>query len=94
MSRSLWKGIFLNNKILRYKNNTFNNKNFIKTHSRSSAIPEFLQESNVVIGIYTGKKYKSFKIPSRKYLGYKLGEFAFTRQHNKPKKAKKKTKGK
>ena len=92
MSRSLWKRLFLDKKILRYKQNNFNIKNFIKTHSRSSAIPEFLLKSNVVIGIYTGKKYKSFKIPSRKHFGYKLGEFAFTRKHNKPKKAKKKTK--
>ena len=89
MSRSLWKGFFLDKKILK-KNNQ--DKSFIKTRSRSSVIPEFLMKPNLVVGIYTGKVYKSFKIPSKKNIGYKLGEFAFTRKHGKPKKGKKKKK--
>ena len=95
MSRSAWKKLYLDKKILQYKYKNIVGKKYIRTRSRSSAIPQFCQDLDISVGIYNGKIYKSFKPSSRKQYGYKFGEFAFTRKHNKSKKSKKKkTKGK
>ena len=79
MSRSIWKGPFVDpsliKKVEKLKNQT--NKTPIKTWSRKSTIiPEFVGVSFL---IYNGKKFIPIKI-SEEMVGHKLGEFAPTRQ--------------
>ena len=79
MSRSVWKGPFVDpsliNKVEKLKNQT--NKPPIKTWSRKSTIiPEFVGHSFL---IHNGKKFISIKI-SEEMVGHKLGEFSPTRQ--------------
>ena len=79
MSRSVWKGPFVDpsllKKIEKQKNNS--NKSPIKTWSRKSTIiPEFVGYSFL---IYNGKKFIPIKI-SEEMVGHKLGEFSPTRQ--------------
>ena len=79
MSRSVWKGPFVDpsliKKVEKQKNET--NKKPIKTWSRKSTIiPEFVGISFL---IYNGKKFIPIKI-SEEMVGHKLGEFSPTRQ--------------
>ena len=79
MSRSVWKGPFVDssliNKVEKLKNQT--NKPPIKTWSRKSTIiPEFVGYSFL---IHNGKKFIPIKI-SEEMVGHKLGEFSPTRQ--------------
>ena len=79
MSRSVWKGPFVDpsliKKVEKIKNQT--NKSPIKTWSRKSTIiPEFVGISFL---IYNGKKFIPIKI-SEEMVGHKLGEFSPTRQ--------------
>jgi len=79
MSRSVWKGPFVDpsliKKVEKIKNQT--NKTPIKTWSRKSTIiPEFIGHSFL---IYNGKKFIPIKI-SEEMVGHKLGEFSPTRQ--------------
>ncbi len=79
MSRSVWKGPFVDpsliKKVEKIKNQT--NKMPIKTWSRKSTIiPEFVGHSFL---IYNGKKFIPIKI-SEEMVGHKLGEFSPTRQ--------------
>ena len=79
MSRSVWKGPFVDpsliKKVEKLKNQA--NKSPIKTWSRKSTIiPEFIGISFL---IYNGKKFIPIKI-SEEMVGHKLGEFAPTRQ--------------
>lgn len=69
MSRSSWKGIFLQNSILEEKNK--------KIWSRSSTIPFFL--INTRAHVHNGKIFKKIFI-TRAKVGYKFGAFSFTRQ--------------
>ena len=78
MSRSVWKGPFVDpsliKKVEKQKNQT--NKTPIKTWSRKSTIiPEFVGVSFL---IYNGKKFIPIKI-SEDMVGHKLGEFSPTR---------------
>ena len=78
MSRSVWKGPFVDpsliNKVEKLKNQT--NKAPIKTWSRKSTIiPEFVGFSFL---IHNGKKFIPIKI-SEEMVGHKLGEFSPTR---------------
>ena len=78
MSRSVWKGPFVDpsliKKVEKIKNQT--NKTPIKTWSRKSTIiPEFVGISFL---IHNGKKFIPIKI-SEEMVGHKLGEFALTR---------------
>jgi len=78
MSRSVWKGPFVDpsliKKVEKQKNQT--NKTPIKTWSRKSTIiPEFVGISFL---IYNGKKFIPIKI-SEEMVGHKLGEFSPTR---------------
>ena len=80
MSRSVWKGPFVDpsliKKIEKQKNTTKNMKP-IKTWSRKSTIiPDFVGSSFL---IYNGKKFISITI-SEDMVGHKLGEFSPTRQ--------------
>ena len=79
MSRSVWKGPFVDpsllKKVEKLKNET--NKSPIKTLSRKSTIiPEFIGVSFL---IHNGKKFIPIKI-SEDMVGHKLGEFSPTRQ--------------
>ena len=79
MSRSVWKGPFVDpsliKKVEKLKNSP--NKVPIKTWSRKSTIiPEFIGHSFL---IYNGKKFIPIKI-SEEMVGHKLGEFSPTRQ--------------
>ena len=79
MSRSVWKGPFVDpsliKKVEKQKNKGASTP--IKTWSRKSTIiPEFVGISFL---IYNGKKFIPIKI-SEEMVGHKLGEFAPTRQ--------------
>ena len=79
MSRSVWKGPFVDpsliKKVEKLKNQS--NPTPIKTWSRKSTIiPEFVGISFL---IYNGKKFIPIKI-SEEMVGHKLGEFSPTRQ--------------
>ena len=79
MSRSIWKGPFVDpsliKKVEKLKDQT--NKPPIKTWSRKSTIiPEFVGFSFL---IHNGKKFIPIKI-SEEMVGHKLGEFSPTRQ--------------
>ena len=78
MTRSLYKGPFIDNKLLMNliiaKNK---NINTLYTRSRSSVITfDFM---NFTIYIYNGKNYFPIKIKEN-MLGYKLGDFIFTKK--------------
>ena len=78
MSRSVWKGPFVDpsllKKIEKYKSSS--NTSPIKTWSRKSTIiPEFVGVSFL---IYNGKKFIPITV-SEDMVGHKLGEFAPTR---------------
>ena len=79
MSRSIWKGPFVDpsliKKVEKLKNQS--NKQPIKTWSRKSTIiPDFVGTSFL---IYNGKKFIPITV-SEDMVGHKFGEFAPTRQ--------------
>ena len=79
MSRSVWKGPFVDPSLLKKVEKMKNKANPapIKTWSRKSTIiPEFVGISFL---IYNGKKFIPIKI-SEEMVGHKLGEFSPTRQ--------------
>ena len=79
MSRSVWKGPFVDPSLLKKVEKIRNQSNAspIKTWSRKSTIiPEFVGISFL---IYNGKKFIPIKI-SEEMVGHKLGEFSPTRQ--------------
>ena len=79
MSRSVWKGPFVDPRLLKKveKQKAQSNPSPIKTWSRKSTIiPEFIGISFL---IYNGKKFIPIKI-SEEMVGHKLGEFSPTRQ--------------
>ena len=79
MARSVWKGPFVEESLLKKIDKQKNNpsKKPIKTWSRKSTIiPDFVGISFL---IYNGKKFIPITI-SEDMVGHKLGEFAPTRQ--------------
>lgn len=70
MSRAKWKGFFSEISVLNSKHSN------IKTWSRRSVISHDLVGKN--LSVYNGKLFKLIKITEEK-VGYKLGEFSFTR---------------
>ena len=79
MSRSVWKGPFVDPSLIKKveKQKTETNKKPIKTWSRTSTIiPDFVGISFL---IYNGKKFIPITI-SEDMVGHKLGEFSPTRQ--------------
>jgi len=84
MSRSVWKGPFVDAVLI--KSFLSSNKKIKRVWSRSSTIPAFLIGEKVMI--YNGKEFKPVFI-SREKVGYKFGEFAFTRKYTKKKTNKK-----
>ena len=79
MSRSIWKGLYCNIKI---NKKIVENKKRIEIWSRQSSIPHFLL--NKTVFVYNGKIFKKLII-TREKLGYKFGEFAFTKLRGKKK---------
>ena len=78
MSRSVWKGPFVEESLIKKIEKQKNDKNRkpIKTWSRKSTIiPDFIGFSFL---IYNGKKFIPLTI-SEDMVGHKLGEFAPTR---------------
>lgn len=77
MSRSIWKKNFISNFLL--KSPTKHKKIW----ARNSAIPSSLVGSYVLI--HNGKEFKKVFINKEK-VGYKFGEFSFTRKYTVKKK--------
>ena len=83
MSRSKWKGFFVNKNIL--KNFLLlkkkNKKNIIiLTHSRNSVIlKEFI---GLHFKVYNGKRYFNVFV-TEQLIGFKLGEYSYTRRLSK-----------
>ena len=78
MARSIWKGPFVEESLIRKVEKTKNdpNRKPIKTWSRKSTIiPDFVGFSFL---IYNGKKFIPITI-SEDMVGHKLGEFSPTR---------------
>lgn len=77
MARSLKKGPFVAESLLKKINNATNKEKVIKTWSRDSVItPEMV---GFTIGVHNGKEHIPVKIVED-MVGHKLGEFAFTRK--------------
>lgn len=78
MSRSLKKGPFVDEKLLKkIKASTPGSKDVIKTWSRSSTItPEMI---GFVIGVHNGRIHVPVSI-NEDMVGHKLGEFSLTRK--------------
>ena len=78
MARSIWKGPFVEESLIKKVDKSKNdpNRKPIKTWSRKSTIiPDFVGVSSL---IYNGKKFIPITI-SEEMVGHKLGEFAPTR---------------
>jgi small subunit ribosomal protein S19 len=75
MSRSKWKGNFIDQAILKMEDNS---KKQLKLWSRRSVIPSFLIGSTVLI--YNGKEFKKVVV-TREKIGFKFGEFCTTRRY-------------
>ncbi len=75
MSRSKWKGNFIDQAVLKVLQNT---KKQLKIWSRRSVIPAFLIGSTVLV--YNGKEFKKVTI-TREKIGFKFGEFCTTRRY-------------
>jgi small subunit ribosomal protein S19 len=90
MTRSLYKGFFVSDKLLRDAILAKKKKSkSIFTRSRSSVITfDFI---DLIVNVYNGKKYLPLKIKEN-MLGYKFGEFIFTKKKMVFRKKKKKKK--
>jgi small subunit ribosomal protein S19 len=92
MTRSIWKGFYVNNNIIQLtkKRKKFSKKNkekSIKIMSRNSTIIEPLVGQKVQI--YNGKQF-FWKTIRKEMIGHKFGEFSYTRKKYEYKKNKKK----
>lgn len=88
MSRSKWKGSFVSNTLLKRKEKNLK-KRSLHIWDRNSTIPLYLVGRPVFI--HSGKIFIKTYI-SREKVGFKFGEFVYTKKHNK--KAPKKTENK
>jgi small subunit ribosomal protein S19 len=76
MSRSKWKGPFVDTKIFKDVNNK-KVKSSIRTLSRDSEItPKFI---GLIFEVYNGKKFSKIEI-DEDMVGFKIGEFSPTRR--------------
>ena len=78
MTRSVWKGPFVDGYLLKKAETARNSgrKDVIKTWSRRSTIlPQFV---GLTFGVYNGKKFIPVNV-TEEMVGHKLGEFAPTR---------------
>lgn len=74
MTRSFWKGPFIDPIFLKNKKV----KKTSKIWSRSSVIPGFLMGETVFV--HNGKEFKRVSI-TREKVGFKFGEFSFSRRY-------------
>lgn len=72
MSRSIWKGLYCDLSI----NHNIILKKKIDIWSRRSSIPHFL--INKIVFVHNGKTFKKLLI-TREKVGFKFGEFVFTK---------------
>ena len=90
MPRSLKKGPFVDNHLLKHVDKTQGTTKIVKTWSRRSTIlPEFV---GITFAVHNGKKFIPVYV-TENMVGHKLGEFAPTRSffgHGADKKAPKK----
>ena len=78
MSRSIWKGPFVDMTLIKKANKVSGTgrKEVIKTWSRRSTIlPQFV---GLTFGVYNGQKFVPVSV-NENMVGHKLGEFAPTR---------------
>tara|TARA_B110000438_G_scaffold295540_1_gene338690 strand:+ start:555 stop:833 length:279 start_codon:yes stop_codon:yes gene_type:complete len=78
MSRSVWKGPFVENTLIKKANKVAasGRKEVIKTWSRRSTIlPQFV---GLTFGVYNGQKFVPVSV-NENMVGHKLGEFSPTR---------------
>ena len=91
MTRSVWKGPFVDGYLLKKADNALSSgrKDVIKTWSRRSTImPQFV---GLTFGVHNGQKHVPVSV-NEEMVGHKFGEFAPTRTfhgHSGDKKAKK-----
>jgi len=76
MTRSFWKGPFIDPIFIKHKK-VQQNKN-LKIWCRSSVIPSSLIGETVFV--HNGKEFKRILI-SREKVGFKFGEFSFSRKY-------------
>ena len=81
MSRSKWKGLFLHPSIIKKSLQFSARKN--KIWSRTSVIPSSFIGKNFLV--HNGKEFKTIFI-NREKVGFKFGEFSFTRKRTNQKK--------
>ena len=76
MSRSKWKGSYVNLKFITQRNLDNQRKSSVSIISRSSEIvPAFL---GLAFNVYNGKNYAEVTVTDE-MIGYKFGEFSYTR---------------
>jgi small subunit ribosomal protein S19 len=80
MSRSKWKGFYISQNLIYSKNVILN------INQRSSAISSFYLGK--LVKIHDGKNFKILNV-TRDKIGYKFGEFSYTRKMYEKKKKKK-----
>ena len=78
MTRSIWKGPFLDSLLLKsnFLSNLTELKSTNKIWSRSSTIPAFLVGQTVLV--HNGKEFKTLAV-TREKIGFKFGAFVVTR---------------
>jgi small subunit ribosomal protein S19 len=79
MSRSKWKSNFVNTKILLDSKVSYKETSMKKLWCRNEVIPGAM--INKTLFVHNGRDFIKILI-SRDKVGYKLGEFAFTRKHS------------
>lgn len=72
MSRSKWKGFFIQKK----KNNQSNKKNIVQIINKNVTIVPKL--TNKIFQVHSGKTYFKFTL-TKEMIGHKVGEFVLTR---------------
>ena len=80
MTRSIWKGPFVDNNLIKKaeKLSQSGRKEVLKTWSRRSTIlPQFV---GLTFGVYNGQKFVPVTV-NEQMVGHKLGEFAPTRTY-------------
>jgi ribosomal protein S19 len=88
MTRSIWKGPFVQTKLFKdIKKTNKKTKNAVETVSRCSQIIPALIGTN--FDVYNGKSFSKIEI-TKEMVGFKLGEFSPTRKKFSFKKKKKK----
>lgn len=78
MSRAKWKGPFVDLCMITLDKKRY----FPNVWSRSSVIPRRL--ANTVLSVYNGKNFIRVPLTKQK-IGYKLGEYSYTRKQRKKK---------